>query len=284
MNTLEAKSFDQPDELTSLPKLVGQVLVLGDVHVARYVYEPGWQWSTHVRPLAATPSCLFHHQGVVLSGQIEFTTDDGAQRIAGPGMAFDVPPGHDGRVVGDEACITIEFRGVRDWGKPSDTAGRFLATLVFTDIVGSTAAAASLGDAGWKEVLGRHFDRARLELDRYRGQEIKTTGDGLLAIFDGAARAVRCAAALCRTASLDGLELRAGVHTGEVERRPGDLHGVAVHVAARIAALARAGQTLVSASTVDLLEGSGLSFADYGEHELRGVQGPRRLFHLVAED
>jgi class 3 adenylate cyclase len=283
MSELITKRFDEPDEALSLPKMEGQHLVLGEVYVGRYTYQPGWRWSVHVKPQVGTSSCQHHHQGVVVSGKILFLTDDGARRTCGAGDAFDVPPGHDAWVVGDEPCVTIEFRGVRDWAKPALAGERILATLLVTDIVGSTALASQLGDAAWKALLARHADRVRLELDRFRGYEVKTTGDGFLALFDGAARAIRCAAAICRAAREDGIEVRAGVHTGEIEHHTEDIRGVAVHVVSRVGALAGAGEVLASASTVALLEGSGLTFEDAGEHELKGLSGPRRLYRLSGD-
>jgi class 3 adenylate cyclase len=279
---LEVKRFDEPDERNALPFLTEQVVVLGEVYVARTVIEPGWSWAEHVKPVAGTTSCLHHHQGVVLSGRIEFETDEGARRLAGPGDVYDVPPGHHAWVVGDEQVVAIEFAGVRGFGKPAPLGERVVATLLVTDIVGSTAVAARLGDAAWKERLGRHGDRVRLELDRFRGLEVTTTGDGFLAMFDGASRAVRCAAAIHRAAEEDGLEIRAGVHSGEVERQAGNLRGLAVHAATRIAALAEPGGVLVSAPAMALLEGSGLHLEDAGEHELKGLPGSRRVYRLAG--
>lgn len=283
MGDITVKRFDEPDEVVSLPNVVGQVVVLGEVYIGRYVAQPGWRWSKDVKPLVGTPSCQYHHQGFVLSGRMEVATDDGARRTVGAGEAFDLPPGHDAWVVGDDPCVTIEFRGVRGWGRPASVGERVLTTLLVTDIVGSTALAARLGDAGWKELLERHSDRVRLELDRFRGYEVKTTGDGFLVLFDGAARAVRCAASICRVAREDDIEVRAGVHSGEVERHTDDIRGVAVHAVARIAALAGPGEVLASASTVALLEGSSLSFSDAGEHELKGLTGLRRVYRLTGD-
>ncbi len=280
MAGIQGKKFDEPDEVVSLPGLSGQTVILGDLYVGRFVHQPGWRWSKDVKPVVGTPSCLHHHQGVILSGQVMVTTTDGAQRLFGPGEAFEIPPEHDAWVVGDEPCVTIEFRGVRDWARAAVAGERILATLLFTDIVDSTATAARVGDAAWKGLLSSHYDRTRLELERFRGYEIKTTGDGFLAHFDGAARAVRCAAAIGRAARQDGLEVRAGVHVGEVERYPDTIHGVAIHAAARIAALAGAGEVLLSAPTAALLEGSGLHLVDAGEHLLKGFDGPRRLYRL----
>lgn len=283
MGKILSKSFDEPDEAISHPNLKGQVVVLGETYVGRYVHQPGWRWSRDMKPLVGTPNCQYHHQGFVLSGRAQVVTDEGAERIIGQGEAFDIPPGHDAWVLGEEPFVTVEFLGARDWARPKTAGERILASLLFTDIVGSTAIATRLGDTAWKELLARHYDHVRLELDRYRGYELKTTGDGFLALFDGTARAVRCAAAICQVARRDGLEVRAGVHTGEVERYPDNVQGLAVHIAARIMALAGPGEVLLSDSTTVLLEGSGLSFADAGEHELKGLEGRRRLHRLVGE-
>jgi pimeloyl-ACP methyl ester carboxylesterase len=156
---------------------------------------------------------------------------------------------------------------------------RVLATVLFTDIVDSTKKAAELGDARWKELLHRHDELVRTELTRFRGVEVKTTGDGFLATFDGPARAVGCAAAITQTVRSLGIEVRAGCHTGEIEHVGGDVAGLAVHIGARVAALAGAGEVLVSSTVKDLVVGSGLSFDDRGSHELKGV--PDR-WHLYA--
>jgi class 3 adenylate cyclase len=275
-----SKRFDEPDEVVTLPLAREEVVILGEVHLGRTTHEPGWSWAEHVKPVAGTPSCLFHHQGFVVSGRMQIETDGGAVRILGPGDAFDVQPGHNSRVVGDEPCVTIDFVGVRGWGRPPEFGERVVATLLVTDIVDSTGAAVRLGDAQWKALLGRHADRVRLELDRFRGLEIDTTGDGFLVMFDGASRAVRCAAAIAVAADGDGLQIRAGIHSGEVEREARTLRGVAVHAATRIAALARPGEVLVSDASVALLEGSSLELENAGEHDLRGLPGRRRLYRL----
>jgi class 3 adenylate cyclase len=282
MATLQSKRFDQPDDLITLPLLTSQVVVLGEVYIARSTHEPGWRWSEHVKPVVGTPSCLHHHKGVVVSGQMEVETDTGARRRFGAGEALEVPPGHDAWVIGDEPLVTIEFTGVRGWAKPAEAGERVVATLLVTDIVESTAVAARLGDAAWREQLARHGDRVRLQLDRFRGLEVTTTGDGFLALFDGAARAVRCAAAIRDGAEEEGLQIRAGVHSGEIERDADNVRGVAVHAVTRIAALAQPGQVLVSAPAASLLEGSALELEDAGEHELKGLPGRRRLHRLVG--
>jgi class 3 adenylate cyclase len=276
-----SKRFDEPDEVVTLPLAREEVVILGEVHLGRTTHQPGWSWAEHVGPVAGTPSCVFHHRGWVVSGRMQIETDDGAVRLLSPGDAFEVLPGHNARVVGDEPCVTIDFAGVRGWGKPPDVGERVVATLLVTDIVGSTAAAVRLGDARWKSLLDGHSERVRGELDRFRGVEVDTTGDGFLAMFDGASRAVRCAGAIARAAEHDGLQIRAGVHSGEVERQGANLRGVAVHATTRIASLAQPGEVLLSDASVALLEGSSLHLEDAGEHELRGLPGPRRLYRLA---
>ena len=282
MARLQSKRFDEPDELVTLPLVTVQVVLLGEAHVARLVHQPGWSWAEHVKPVAGTPSCQHHHQGVVLEGQVEIETETGARRILRAGEAFEIPPGHNARVIGEEPFVTIEFGGVHGWAKPAEAGERFVATLLVTDIVDSTKVAVRLGDATWKELLARHNEGARIQLDRFRGVEVNTTGDGILAFFDGAARAVRCAAAVRDGALRDGLQIRAGIHSGEVERDAGNLRGVAVHAVTRIAALANPGEVLVSAPTASLLEGAGLRLEDAGEHELKGLAGARRVYRLMG--
>ncbi len=155
---------------------------------------------------------------------------------------------------------------------------RELATVLFTDVVGSTDRAAAVGDQAWKELIGRHNAIIRGLLARYRGSEVKTTGDGFLATFDGPARAVKCAEGICQAVKPLGLEVRAGCHSGEIELLGGDVGGLAVHIAARVAALAGPGEVLVSSTVKDLVIGSGLAFAERGEHELKGVPGSWRLY------
>jgi class 3 adenylate cyclase len=159
---------------------------------------------------------------------------------------------------------------------------RVLATVVFTDVVGSTERAASLGDRDWRELLERHHRLLRAELDRYRGREIHTAGDGFLATFESPRRAIECAAAAGRAIRSIGLDIRAGVHTGEIELSQGDVQGIAVHIGARISALAGAGEVFVSSTVKDLVAGSGIQFEDRGAHQLKGVPGEWRVFAVTA--
>jgi len=163
--------------------------------------------------------------------------------------------------------------------RPSSPSYRVLTTILCTDLVGSTERVQSLGDTAWAGLLDRHHDAVRRELQRFAGEELDTAGDGFLAVFDGPTRAIRCGLAIREALAPLGLSVRAGVHTGEVERRPGDKpRGIAVHLCARVAALAEAGEVLVSSTTHDLVAGSGLEFDDRGQRSLKGIEGARRVF------
>ena len=161
---------------------------------------------------------------------------------------------------------------------PPEVPDSVLATVLFTDIVGSTERAAELGDRSWRELLERHHLLVRRELARYRGEEKDTAGDGFFATFDGPARAIRCAAAVTEAVRGLGLEVRAGVHTGEIELVGEKIGGIAVHIGARVAARADPGEVLVSSTVKDLVAGSGIQFEDRGVAELKGIPGEWRLF------
>jgi class 3 adenylate cyclase len=162
--------------------------------------------------------------------------------------------------------------------RPHPALDRVLATVLFTDIVGSTQLAADLGDRRWRELLESHNTLVRGELGRFRGRELNTAGDGFLATFDGPARAIACAASIRDQVRRLGLEIRAGLHTGELELDGAEIRGIAVHTGARVAGIAGSGEVLVSSTVKDLVAGSGLEFADRGTHELKGVPGEWRLF------
>jgi class 3 adenylate cyclase len=154
--------------------------------------------------------------------------------------------------------------------------------MLFTDIVESTGRAASLGDRDWRDLLDRHDAMVRRQVDRFGGREIKTTGDGFLLTFDGPARAVRCAVAICEGAVQLGVDIRAGVHTGEIELRDDDVSGIAVHLAQRVSGCAGPGQIIVSSTVKDLVFGSGLEFMDAGARELKGIPGTWQLFEVKS--
>jgi class 3 adenylate cyclase len=167
--------------------------------------------------------------------------------------------------------------------RSAQVADRLLATILFTDIVGSTETARQLGDSAWSRLLEQHHAVVRRELDHFAGEEIDTAGDGFFAIFDGPARAIRCALGLQHHLSPLGLQIRAGLHTGEVERVRGEKpRGIAVNVAARVSGLAKGGETLVTATLRDLVAGSGLEFEDRGEQELKGLGESRRVYSVEA--
>jgi class 3 adenylate cyclase len=178
--------------------------------------------------------------------------------------------------VGDEVTDEVERFLRAPMSQP--VTDRVLATVLFTDIVGSTERAAALGDRSWRELLAAHQADVRRELRRCEGRELDTAGDGFFAAFDGPARGIACARAIVESAAQQGLELRAGLHTGECEREAEKLTGIAVHIGARIAALARPAEVLVSRTVKDLVAGSGIEFEDRGEHELRGVPGSWQLY------
>jgi len=181
---------------------------------------------------------------------------------------------------GPETAIEVEefLTGQR----PRIEVDRILTTVLFTDIVGSTARAASLGDRRWRSLLDAHDKAVRDELRRFRGREINTTGDGFVASFDGPARAIRCAQAIAEATGKLGIEIRTGLHTGECEVRGEDLGGLAVHIAARVGAAASPGRVFVSGTVKDLVVGSGIDFADRGVHDLKGVPGTWKLFSVTG--
>jgi len=182
---------------------------------------------------------------------------------------------------GDQAPV-IDAIGRFTGGAPSaPDPTRTLATVMFTDVVGSTERAAELGDGPWRELIGAHDRIVRDELEKHGGKEIKTLGDGFLAMFDGPARATRCALAIAERVRELGIQVRAGVPTGEVEVVEGDLAGVAVHIGSRVTSLAGPSEVLVSSTVRDLVAGSGLVFEDAGEHELKGIAEPWRLYRAL---
>ena len=282
MARLQRRRFNQPSEVRKVPRGQVDIVELDDIVVGRMAFEPGWKWSRDFGPIAGTPTCQYHHVGIVQSGVLIVEMDDGTMLRLEPDDVFEIPPGHDSEVVSDEPWVAIDFAGTRTFAQPAGSRSeRILSSILFTDIVDSTATAERVGDVAWKSIVARHNELALAEVDRYRGRIVKTTGDGILALFDGAERAVRGANAICLAAAEIGLAIRAGIHTGEVELVAADVRGVAVHVAARIMSLAGPGEVMVSATTQDLLAGSGVTFADAGQHELKGLSGLRQVYRLV---
>jgi class 3 adenylate cyclase len=243
MRIVQSKSLLQPDERVEFPRVVVDQVDLGDFTVGRTRAEPGWRWSNDV---------------------------------------MEIPPGHDGWVIGDEALITIEWGGLRSFaGNRTGSTGRALATLLFTDVVDSTRLATTMGDVAWRELLSRHYEAARTAFDRFGGQEITTTGDGMLASFDGPAQALGAASRIRAAAQREGFGIRVGVHVGEVELVGDDVRGAAVHEASRIMSAATVDEILVSEITRTLATPAGLAFEPRGVHVLKGLDGEYALFAYV---
>jgi pimeloyl-ACP methyl ester carboxylesterase len=231
----------------------------------------------HVLPTVQAPTLVVHR-----TGDLDSKIEEGrwiATQI--PGARFVELPGEDHMPwVGDQDSILDAVEEFLTGSPPVRAIDRVLATVLFIDIVGSTRRAAEIGDQRWRGLLEQFFSVARRELERHRGREVHSTGDGLLATFDGPARALRCGLAIRDAVRALGLEIRAGVHTGEVEIGREDVQGIAVHIGARVAAAAGAGQVWASSVVRDLSPGSGLVFEDQGGHRLKGGPEEWRLFSV----
>jgi class 3 adenylate cyclase len=227
-------------------------------------------------PLIQVPSLVLHStSNVVYSiGQGRYLADhiDGARFVELPGGDVSIAA---------SATAVEEIVEFLTGERPEVEVDRILTTLLFTDIAGSTERAAAHGDQAWRSLLDAHDRTVRDHLRRFRGKEINTTGDGFLASFDGPARAIRCALTMAEAIRALGIELHLGLHTGECELRGDDLGGLAVHIAARVGALAAPGEVLVSSTVKDLVAGSRIDFVDRGEHQLKGVPGTWRLYRAV---
>jgi class 3 adenylate cyclase len=204
-----------------------------------------------------------------------------AEHIPG-GRFVELPGAAHAPWFGDQESVLCEIEEFLTGTTASPAPDRVLATVLFTDIVGSTALAVRLGDARWAELVEHHDAVVRKELERFRGREVDTAGDGFLATFDGPARAIMCALAATRAVAEIGIQIRAGVHTGECELVGHNVRGVAVHTGARVAAQAEAGEVLVSSTVKDLVAGAGLQFSDRGDHTFKGVPGTWRLFSVTS--
>jgi class 3 adenylate cyclase len=276
---LIVRRFDEPDESFDADDVRTDTIALGDVKIGLTRHQPGWRWSTHVKPLVGTESCRVRHAGVVLEGRLGVRTDEGEERTIGPGDAYLIPPGHDSWVVGDQQFVVVEWSGVDEWLRPM-ASRRVMASLVMTDIVDSTGHVQRLGDHRWRPLLAAHDETLRAIVQRTKGREIKATGDGFLVAYDGAVRAIRAAARMRDAAAELGLTIRTAVHAGEVEMAADDVHGIAVHETARILGLAGPGEVLVSDVTRLLAMGGGLTFSERGRHRLKGFDEKISLYAL----
>jgi class 3 adenylate cyclase len=228
-----------------------------------------------VLPAIQARTLILHRAGNTL---IDLESVRAAAKLIPDARCVVLPGPDDLPYVGDaDALLDVIQEFLTGMAGAPDT-DRSLATVLFTDIVGSTQQAGNLGDRRWRYLLEEHHARTRRLLDRYRGTEVDTAGDGFFATFDGPARAIRCACAIRDAVREIGIEIRAGLHTGEVERKGRSITGLAVHVGARTGALAQASEVLVTSTVQMLVLGSGISFADRGEHTLKGVPGQWRLF------
>jgi class 3 adenylate cyclase len=236
-----------------------------------------------VLPLLRVPTLVLQRTQVevvdVRNGRYLAEHIPGARLAELPGRDFAPQVGDPDRLFAELEQFLADVAEGKAWhGEPD----RVLATVLFTDIVGSSAKAATLGDRAWRELLERHHDTIRSQLGRFRGQEVDTAGDGFFATFDGPARAIHCACAIRDHVDEIGLEVRSGLHTGECERVGEKVAGIAVHIGARVAAVARPGEVLVSRTVKDLVAGSGIELDDRGQHELRGIPGDWQLFAVKA--
>ena len=231
-----------------------------------------------VLPLISAPTLVLHRidNTFVPIGHSRYLADaiSGAKLVELPGR--DHLP-----YVGETDALLGEIEEFLTGKRGTSNAERMLATILFTDIVDSTKRAAGIGDRRWRELLDSHDRMAARQVHRFGGRQVKTTGDGILATFDGPARAIQCGLAICDGARQLGVEMRVGVHTGEVERRGDDVAGIGVHIAARVEAAARPGEVWVSRTVTDLVTGSGIEFDDRGERQLKGVPGAWQLFSVV---
>jgi class 3 adenylate cyclase len=231
-----------------------------------------------VLPTIHVPTLVLHRRG-----------DRAVNRRAGQWMAEQIPgsryielAGIDhSPFAGDTDTLVDEVEEFLTGIRRGTEIDRVLATVMFTDIVGSTERASQLGDRRWREVLELHGATLRKELARFRGREVKTMGDGFMATFDGPARAIKCGQAIASAVANEGLQVRVGLHTGDVEVMGDDVGGIAVNIAARVGALAGPGEVLVSSTVTDLVAGSGIAFAERGAHQLKGVPDEWRLYSVV---
>ena len=280
MSQLRRGSLDDPAASRPLSRGVGATVRLGPLAIGRATLEPGWRWSSDVKPIVRTTWCQSHHLHVLLAGALGVEMEDGERAEFAVGDVFEIPPGHDAWVVGDEPATLLDvFGNASDFGVPSSIP-RVVATMLMTDIVGSTATAARLGDAAWRQLLEGHNRVVRRELGRFRGREVDTTGDGFLATFDSAAAALQCAVAIRDGLKDQAIDVRIGIHTGEVETVDGDVRGIAVHAAARIMAMAGPSEILTSGVTRAITDGGGFAFENRGRHELKGLPAAVELFAL----
>ena len=279
MTKLDRASLLDPANQRPLPRMQGAAASVGGLAVGRATLEPGWQWSEDLKSIVGTEWCEAHHLHVLVSGRfaVRLAGSDEAEEFV-PGDVFDVPPGHDAWVVGDEPVDILDVAGnSAEFALPTGLS-RQVVTMLMSDIVDSTPTAARLGDARWRQTLADHNRIVRREIERFRGREIDTTGDGFFVAFVSAAGAVACARAIRDAMLRLDLQLRIGVHTGEIETTADGVRGIAIHALARIMSAAGPSEILVSPITRTLTEGTDLRYEERGPHTLRGIAAPMELF------
>lgn len=281
MARLQRRRFEDSTDVRVSPRGRVEIVELGDRVVAKITWQPGWRWSVDAKPVLGTAYCQAHHVALAIQGRARVQMADGLELEITAGDVFEIPPGHDAWVVGDEPFVNVDFAAPRGFGKVDpNVTRRSLMSMLMTDIVDSTARAVAVGPARWQEVISRHNERAERVIDEHEGRLVKTTGDGVIGLFDSAERAARAALALGEKMTDLDIGVRAAVHTGEIELTAGDVRGVAVHAVARMMSFAGASEVVVSATVHELLDGSGLGFDDIGSHELKGLPGERQLYKI----
>jgi class 3 adenylate cyclase len=243
------------------------------------------QWAAQrdysgVFPLVRVPTLVLHRR----ENRIwDVETSRAAAALIPAARFVELPGSENDLFLGETGVVLDEIKRFLETPEVADVDNRALATVLFTDIVASTEQLAQQGDRGWRQVLDHHDTLVEQLVTRHRGSLVKSLGDGALAIFDGPTRAVRCARAIVQAADDDNVAIRAGLHTGEIEMRPNDVAGIAVHIASRISALATPGEVLVSQTVVDLTQGADITFEGRGEHDLKGVPGRWTLYTLSPD-
>lgn len=280
MARLQRRRFDDSRDVRVTPGGRVEVVELDDRVVAKITWEPGWRWSTNMKPIIGQQYCQSHHVGIVLEGTLHIQMADGIELEFSAGDVLEIPPGHDAWVVGDHRVVSVDFEALRGFGKADGRARRTLASVLMTDIVDSTARAVELGSTRWQEVVSRHNERAERTIASFDGRMVKTTGDGVIGLFDSAEQAVRAAFAIGDAIESLGVAIRAAVQTGEVELSAGDVRGVVVHTVARMMALGGARDVVVSTTVRDVLDGTDFDFDDFGRHALKGLPGERQLYRI----
>jgi class 3 adenylate cyclase len=276
---IEIRDLGEPEAVVSHSMGATYQVRLAGTVVSHHVLQPGWSWEEHERPQVGTASCELYHRGIVLSGRMGVRMDDGEEVVVEPNQVFDLPPGHLTWVEGDETLVMVDWAGGAGFDPQQGESARVMATILFTDIVGSTTQLREAGDTAWKRTVAMHDDVVRTLLLRYGGREVETAGDSFLIAFDGAERAIRCGLALVDALAAIRVPIRVGIHSGEVESAADHVRGVAVHTAARVVDEAEVGEVLVSGTTHDLVEGAaGLSFEARGRYHLKGLGREHDLF------